>query len=255
MSRGIISALCLLLLALLVLNVQAQTITGTLRVNQILREGPGGPLTTTMLEKGERVTAEPVPDAEGWYVIYTHESGATTPRGYLLNPMIIESTGTPATTASLSADAAPPDGPAQARYALRAANVRAEPSTASVILAQIGEGDEVSVFRYEDGWALIDLTKVTSLTERGRQLNARMGFVSGELVGRAPPADSTANAQPATDPVDSANTVYITRTGSKYHRANCRHLRRSKIPTDLEAALANGYEPCRVCHPPTKSNE
>ena len=45
-------------------------------------------------------------------------------------------------------------------------------------------------------------------------------------------------------------TVYITKTGKKYHRANCRYLSRSKIPVTLKDAKANGYSACSVCNPP-----
>jgi len=45
-------------------------------------------------------------------------------------------------------------------------------------------------------------------------------------------------------------TVYITRTGSKYHRAGCSYLRRSKIPISLKEACARGYTPCSRCRPP-----
>jgi hypothetical protein len=45
-------------------------------------------------------------------------------------------------------------------------------------------------------------------------------------------------------------TVYITRTGKKYHTANCRYLSHSKIPVSLKDAQANGYTRCSVCHPP-----
>lgn len=45
-------------------------------------------------------------------------------------------------------------------------------------------------------------------------------------------------------------TVYITKTGSKYHRGNCRYLRKSKIPISLEEAKRRGYTPCSVCKPP-----
>ena len=44
-------------------------------------------------------------------------------------------------------------------------------------------------------------------------------------------------------------TVYITRTGKKYHRATCRYLSRSKIATSLRDAKANGYTACSVCRP------
>lgn len=47
-----------------------------------------------------------------------------------------------------------------------------------------------------------------------------------------------------------SQTVYITRTGKKYHRAGCRYLSHSSIPVSLKEAQANGYAPCSVCHPP-----
>lgn len=45
-------------------------------------------------------------------------------------------------------------------------------------------------------------------------------------------------------------TVYITKTGSKYHTANCRYLSKSCIPIKLGEAKAEGYTPCSVCAPP-----
>jgi len=46
-------------------------------------------------------------------------------------------------------------------------------------------------------------------------------------------------------------TVYITKTGSKYHRASCTYLRKSSIPISLKDAVARGYTPCSICNPPT----
>ena len=45
-----------------------------------------------------------------------------------------------------------------------------------------------------------------------------------------------------------AATVYITRTGAKYHRSTCRYLNYSKIPIKLEKAKQS-YTPCSVCKP------
>lgn len=46
-------------------------------------------------------------------------------------------------------------------------------------------------------------------------------------------------------------TVYITPTGSKYHRQGCRTLSRTKNPTPMskQDAINNGYQPCGVCNP------
>ena len=50
-----------------------------------------------------------------------------------------------------------------------------------------------------------------------------------------------------------AQTVYVTKTGSKYHKDGCKYLSQSKISIDLSAAIAKGYGPCSVCKPPTQA--
>jgi len=45
-------------------------------------------------------------------------------------------------------------------------------------------------------------------------------------------------------------TVHITKTGSKYHRAGCRHLSKSDIEVTLAEALSKGLTPCKTCNPP-----
>jgi hypothetical protein len=45
-------------------------------------------------------------------------------------------------------------------------------------------------------------------------------------------------------------TVYVTRTGEKYHRDGCRYLRQSRIPMSLKEA-AKRFGPCSVCKPLT----
>jgi micrococcal nuclease len=44
-------------------------------------------------------------------------------------------------------------------------------------------------------------------------------------------------------------TVYITRTGRKYHRAECHCLAKSKIAISLADAKEK-YQPCKLCTPP-----
>lgn len=45
-------------------------------------------------------------------------------------------------------------------------------------------------------------------------------------------------------------TVYVTRTGKRYHRDGCRYLASSRIAMSLKDAKAKGYTPCKVCRPP-----
>ncbi len=44
-------------------------------------------------------------------------------------------------------------------------------------------------------------------------------------------------------------TVYVTNTGSKYHRGGCGYLSRSKISISKKKAVAAGYGTCSRCRP------
>lgn len=45
-------------------------------------------------------------------------------------------------------------------------------------------------------------------------------------------------------------TVYVTKTGEKYHVGSCSYLRQSKIPISLAGAVDQGYTACSRCKPP-----
>lgn len=49
--------------------------------------------------------------------------------------------------------------------------------------------------------------------------------------------------------VAAPQTVYVTKTGKKFHPSSCHHLRASKIKTDRTKALRAGYTACKVCKP------
>ncbi len=61
----------------------------------------------------------------------------------------------------------------------------------------------------------------------------------------------TAAKPPPEEPKPQAadTTVYVTRTGEKYHTGSCRHLSKSKISVSLNEARGR-YGPCSVCNPP-----
>ena len=48
---------------------------------------------------------------------------------------------------------------------------------------------------------------------------------------------------------ETEKIVYIAKTGKKYHIENCRTLRGEKEAIDLNEAIKNGYEVCKVCKP------
>ena len=66
-------------------------------------------------------------------------------------------------------------------------------------------------------------------------------------------AQASTSVEPQLSPPQSQTTnsytVYITRTGDKYHRGTCSYLRQSKIEIDKDDAIAKGYTPCSRCNP------
>jgi 3D (Asp-Asp-Asp) domain-containing protein len=44
-------------------------------------------------------------------------------------------------------------------------------------------------------------------------------------------------------------TVYIARSGTKYHRANCRTLRNGSTAIGVNVAESRGYTACKICNP------
>lgn len=67
-----------------------------------------------------------------------------------------------------------------------------------------------------------------------------------------PPSTTSTTVRPTTTATTGASpVVYITSTGTKYHRDGCRYLANSKLAITLVQANAQGYTPCGVCRPPT----
>ncbi|MBV9925668.1 MAG: hypothetical protein JOZ96_11675 [Acidobacteria bacterium] len=66
-----------------------------------------------------------------------------------------------------------------------------------------------------------------------------------------PPSTEAPPAAPAPDPQrdESQITVFVTDTGERYHRGDCRYLSRSKHAISLKEAKRQGYTPCKVCKP------
>ena len=59
----------------------------------------------------------------------------------------------------------------------------------------------------------------------------------------------TATVEAQEDPAKL--TVYVTKTGQKYHREGCSSLRKSKIAVSVKEAVERGFGACKICNPPT----
>jgi endonuclease YncB( thermonuclease family) len=73
---------------------------------------------------------------------------------------------------------------------------------------------------------------------------------SGDMTPAPAPATRRQAGRQTTGAAEpEGEMVYVTRTGSKYHRLSCQYLRRSRIPVSLKEAKLS-YDPCSVCKPP-----
>lgn len=51
-----------------------------------------------------------------------------------------------------------------------------------------------------------------------------------------------------------SQTVYVTKSGKKYHTENCRYLSKNTVAVDLSDAVNKGFTECSVCKPPTTNS-
>jgi S1-C subfamily serine protease len=121
-----------------------------------------------------------------------------------------------------------------------------EGSSGSAVLDQEGRVIGVVCAGFDEGQNLNfaigieTLTKFLAREETPRELKVAGSYLLWRAVAKWFETDDT----------DTEDTiVYITRTGSKYHRAGCRYLSKSKIPITLKEARQH-YAPCSVCKPP-----
>lgn len=76
----------------------------------------------------------------------------------------------------------------------------------------------------------------------------KAGASSGSSSGSSSSGGSSASVPAAySSSDDQSETVYVTDTGSKYHSAGCRYLKKSQIPMSLSEAKRQGYTACSVC--------
>lgn len=86
------------------------------------------------------------------------------------------------------------------------------------------------------------------------------GIIRGDLPSSQPtqPSQQHTNPTQPSQPSQPTNpsvkyrptfgdTVYITKTGEKYHNDGCSSLRKSRIPISYSEAIEKGYGPCDLC--------
>lgn len=94
--------------------------------------------------------------------------------------------------------------------------------------------------------------QITSLQQQVSSLESEKSNLSSQvssLQQQTTVSTSTSSNSSSTDSTQTnSETVYITKTGDKYHRSGCSYLK-SKIEIDKDAAISRGYTPCSRCNP------
>lgn len=127
-----------------------------------------------------------------------------------------------------------------------------------------GLPDEEVISGFEAVGATIYRTDVNGtivLESDGSTVTAKTFETTAPVVPATTTKPTTATTKPTSQPTTAATTtqapvldtgteeVYITNTGSKYHRDGCRYLDESKIAISKADAIAQGYTACKVCDP------
>lgn len=96
------------------------------------------------------------------------------------------------------------------------------------------------------------LDRIAKIKTLRTDLNGTIVFTTdGTTLSVQSEKSAKAAVKPVVVPATSSQvSIFITKTGEKYHVEGCSGLSRSKIPITLKEAKAQGYGPCGLCHPP-----
>ena len=78
------------------------------------------------------------------------------------------------------------------------------------------------------------------------------GYDNGKFVAKISGSSSSSTSKSSSSVSSSTKqneaTVYVTRTGGKYHKFGCQYLKESCIPLARTVAIYRGYDPCSRCY-------
>lgn len=107
------------------------------------------------------------------------------------------------------------------------------------------------IYRTDKDGTIVFTSDGKGITINKKASSQKQQAPPSSAVSKAPAKSSSAVVAPTTGTNDNQSvTVYITDTGTKYHRDGCQYLKKSQIAISLKEAKAEGYTPCSRCHPP-----
>ena len=104
----------------------------------------------------------------------------------------------------------------------------------------------IKVYRTDEVGTIVATSDGKSISFNKQPSSVNISSTASEKTDKADNTAVSSGNSTASDDI----IVYITKTGSKYHRENCSSLRSSRIPISLSEAKQRGYEPCKICKPP-----
>ena len=87
----------------------------------------------------------------------------------------------------------------------------------------------------------------TSGYAEGKKDGYASGYAEGKASVKSTSSSSSSSRSTSNSTQTTSQTVYVTATGSKYHRSGCSYLRQSCYSISLNDAKAQGYTACSRC--------
>ncbi len=104
------------------------------------------------------------------------------------------------------------------------------------------------VWATESGEIVTGETTISSLPEQNIESASAISETSEPSPAEAD-KPNTADTVSVTTHAQAGSTVYLTKSGTKFHRDGCSSLSKSKIAIAYEDAVERGFEPCGRCKP------
>lgn len=121
---------------------------------------------------------------------------------------------------------------------------------------ELSEWAAEGYFTEDDYWEFYTVSYFEGYGDALSGTEPRYGADHGEDIDEIPDLPPQQQEPSAPEPASGmpqeqgkSITVYVTKTGDKYHKENCRYLWNSKIPKPLSDAKTH-YTACSVCQPP-----
>lgn len=103
----------------------------------------------------------------------------------------------------------------------------------------------VTVYRTDSGTVVV--------SSNGNNISVKTTDSSNQTAKSKSKTEESITSNKSYSTIDTSSkkskTVYITKTGKKYHSDGCQYLKKSKISIDKDEAENKGYTPCSKCNP------